>query len=103
MLAIYGAGTNYTITIDPSSQSPYTETFTDKNATGRNVLYSTDELTYSPHTIEITNQGESLLLDLIVFEAELGAQGWVLNLFSGALANDRQSDIDQHYTRRPRW
>jgi hypothetical protein len=76
-IGIYGAGTNYSITIDPSSQQPYTETFTGQNATGRNVLYSTSALTYSPHTIEITNEGESLLLDLFMFDVELGAQEWV--------------------------
>lgn len=75
MIAIHGAGTNYTITIDPSSANPYTETFTDRNATGRNELYSSEELTYSPHTVEITNNGDSLLLDMIFFIVELGAEG----------------------------
>jgi len=38
----------------------------------------TDQLTYSPHTIEITNEGESLLLDLITFDLALGAEGSVI-------------------------
>ena len=74
-IVIYGAGTNYTITIDPSSEQPYTETFTSRNESGRNPLYSSDQLTYSPHTIEITNEGESLLLDVIMTVLDLGAQG----------------------------
>lgn len=74
-IAIYGAGTNYTVAIDSSSDQPYKELITGRNESGRNVLYSTDQLTYSPHTVQITNQGESLLLDLIVFTAELGAEG----------------------------
>jgi hypothetical protein len=72
---IVGAGTNYTITIDPSSEQPYTETFTGRNESGRNTLYLSNQLTYSPHTIEITNQGESLLLDMIMTVLDLGAEG----------------------------
>jgi hypothetical protein len=72
-IAIYGAGTSYTITIDPSSQQPYNETITGgRNETGRNVLYSTDALTFSPHTIEITNEGDFLLLDLFEFNVDVG-------------------------------
>ena len=75
-IAIYGAGTSYTITIDASSQQPHNETITGgRNETGRNVLYMTDQLTYSPHTIEITNEGDFLLLDLITLEVNLGAEG----------------------------
>jgi len=75
-IAIYGAGTSYTITIDPSSPQPYTETVNGgRNETGRNVLYQTDQLTYSPHTIEITNEGDSLLLDMIAFNVVLSAEG----------------------------
>jgi len=72
-IAIYGAGTSYTITIDPSSQQPHTETITGgRNETGRNVLYSTNALTFSPHTIEITNEGDFLLLDLLEFGVDAG-------------------------------
>jgi hypothetical protein len=74
-IAIYGAGTSYTITIDPSSQQPYNETITGgRNETGRNVLYLTDALTFSPHTIEITNEGDFLLLDLIEFGVDAGGR-----------------------------
>jgi hypothetical protein len=74
-IAIYGAGTSYTITIDPSSQQPYNETITGgRNETGRNVLYMTDALTFSPHTIEITNEGDFLLLDLIEFGVDAGGR-----------------------------
>jgi hypothetical protein len=35
----------------------------------------TGQLTNSPHTIEITNVGDSLLLDLIIFDVDLGGKG----------------------------
>jgi hypothetical protein len=76
-IAIYGAGTNFTITVDPSSEQPYTETFSNRNETGRNELYKNWDkpFTNTPHTVEIVNEGESLLLDLIVFPVQLGASG----------------------------
>jgi hypothetical protein len=75
-LAIYGAGTNYSITIDPSSSQPYTETITNKNSTGRNLLYSSDRLFVGRHSVEVVNNGRGdLTLDLFVTAAELGAQG----------------------------
>lgn len=74
-ITVYGAGTDYTVNIDSSLDQQYIEKITGRNETGRNILYSSDQLTYSPHTISIINQGESLLLDLITFEVQLGADG----------------------------
>lgn len=77
-IAVYGAtgpDPNYTITLDPSKQ-PFTTSLQTQNATeGRTLLYSSNELSYAPHTIEVTNVGGGLLLDLFVVGVELGAEG----------------------------
>lgn len=75
-MAIYGAvgpgAVNYTVSVDSAVQT----IISTQNATsGRTLLYSNSSLGDSPHQAVITNQGSGLLLDLVVFEAQLGATG----------------------------
>ncbi|KAK4689604.1 hypothetical protein P7C73_g513, partial [Tremellales sp. Uapishka_1] len=93
-LSIYGNvgpnGSNYTINIDPSTSKSYTYTATLQNSTERILLYHSDELTYSPHTVEMVNTGTGLLIDLIVVGVELGASGATL---TNSTLDDSSTDI----------
>lgn len=78
---MYGAAgsgmTNYSVTIDPLSREYYNASFSATNSTNgaRTLLYSTRELTYADHTLEIANLGSGFALDSIVLESEVGAEG----------------------------
>ena len=80
-IAIYGASgpdpAKYTVKIDPQLPQPFSQSFTTPNATGngRTLLYSSDQLAYAPHQIQIINEGSGLLLDVIEIGTELSAQG----------------------------
>jgi hypothetical protein len=82
-LWIYGfvgpsSPSNYSITIDPLSAHPFSQSYSTQNtssSSGRTLLYGTTGLTYAEHTVEITNWGSGLGLDLVVINAELGADG----------------------------
>jgi hypothetical protein len=41
----------------------------------RYLLFGTDELTYGPHQVTMTNGDGGMMLDLVEFGVELGAQG----------------------------
>lgn len=75
MYGATGPDANYTITLNPAKQ-PFTTSLQTPNATeGRTLLYASNGLSYAPHTLEITNVGGGLLLDLFVVGVELGAEG----------------------------
>ncbi|KAK1926021.1 hypothetical protein DB88DRAFT_537969 [Papiliotrema laurentii] len=70
------SGTNYTVTLDPTSAQPFTQSYTTPNATdGRTVLFNTDGLSAGKHTLEIENLGSGLLVDLAVINLDLGTPG----------------------------
>lgn len=66
-----GANPNYTVTVD---NNPSTQT-TANNTAGRTLLYGNDSLPFAPHTVQITNHGGGLLLDLFVVGTKLGGDG----------------------------
>jgi hypothetical protein len=83
---VYGTSAgaaNYSVTIDPLSREYYNTSFSASNSTdgsgARTLLYSTRELTYAAHTLEIANLGigggGGFALDSIVLESEVGAEG----------------------------
>ena len=81
-ITIYGSGgtsgANYTVTIDPSSTQPFTQSYSQPGTgkdfpTERIVIYNSTELTYAPHQLKITNNGPGLLLDVAVLNLQLGA------------------------------
>lgn len=84
-LWIYGfvgpsSPSNYSITIDPLSAHPFSQSYSTQNTSsgsgsgsGRTLLYGTTGLRYAEHTVEITNWGSGVGLDLVVINAELGA------------------------------
>lgn len=84
-IALYGfagssSSSRYSITLDPRSQHPWTNSYTATNVTldgkqGRTVLFQANNLTYAPHSLEIAHLQGGLGLDLAVFNVELGAQG----------------------------
>ncbi|ORX39114.1 hypothetical protein BD324DRAFT_311338 [Kockovaella imperatae] len=87
-LAIYGASgpdtANYTIKIDPDLPQPFSQSYSTSNATGngRTLLYSTDQLAYAAHQVQIINDGSGLLLDMIEFGVELAAEGTTTRAYS---------------------
>lgn len=79
-VTLYGAGgptdTSYSITLDPSSQTPFTQTYSTPNVTdGRTVLFQMEGLNQARHTLELENLGSGLLLDAAVVTVPLGAGG----------------------------
>jgi hypothetical protein len=88
-LWIYGfvgpsSPSNYSITIDSLSAHPFSQSYSTQNtsfgsgsssSSGRTLLYGTTGLTYAEHTVELTNWGSGVGLDLVVINAELGADG----------------------------
>jgi hypothetical protein len=79
-LWIYGAtgpsDNNYTVTIDPTSAQPFTQSYSTANETeGRTLLFGADNLAYAEHEVLITNEGSGLLLDMFVVQLEIAAEG----------------------------
>ncbi|WOO83127.1 uncharacterized protein LOC62_04G006608 [Vanrija pseudolonga] len=79
-----GANPNYTVSID---NNPSTLT-TANNTAGRTLLYGNDSLPFVPHTVQITNHGGGLLLDLFVVGTKLGGDGAT---FTNTTVDDRST------------
>ncbi|RSH82819.1 hypothetical protein EHS25_005809 [Saitozyma podzolica] len=103
-LWIYGfvgpsSPSNYSITIDSLSAHPFSQSYSTQNtsfgsgsssSSGRTLLYGTTGLTYAEHTVELTNWGSGVGLDLVVINAELGADGATL---TNSTIDDAQSTV----------
>ncbi|TXT10541.1 hypothetical protein VHUM_02046 [Vanrija humicola] len=79
-----GANPNYTVTLDGAE----TSLTTANNTAGRTALYGNDSLPFAPHTVQITNHGGGLLLDLFVVGTQLGGDGAT---FTNTTVDDRNT------------
>lgn len=81
---LYGASNgSYTLTIDPSAEQPFSRTY-NGSATGdltqvaeRQVLASFDNLRWDEHEFVLQNKEGGLVVDLIVVDTAVAAQGYV--------------------------
>ena len=83
-LTIYGASNgSFTITIDPSSTQPFTQTYSgttqgDLLQSGqRNILASFENLRWDKHEVVLENKNGALLVDMMMINSAVAAEGCV--------------------------